>query len=63
MTDFRLMWHAQTQYLETFDSWSVPEFNQWLEEKWGVQYCPKPSGSCIDVVDEAKYLLFLMTFS
>jgi hypothetical protein len=43
--------------------WDCNEFRQWLEPNWGVHYHGVFTPTLMTVVDQEKFLLFLIRFS
>jgi hypothetical protein len=44
-------------------NWDYYEFNQWLNENWGVNYNYGNVKNIVSVLDQRKFLLFLIRFS
>lgn len=43
--------------------WTLDEFNAWLVTHYGIQYTNYAKTDYVKVLDEAKYLWFLLKFS
>jgi hypothetical protein len=55
---------AEDEYLRTRKKYSTYGFNRWLDKNWGVKYHPhRAYDDELEVLDEEKYLLFLLRFS
>lgn len=52
---------AEGVFCDSYE-WDIEEFNRWLDEYYGVQFISWDPENHISVIDEAKYLLFLLRF-
>lgn len=51
--------HVRDYYMQQHNSWNTKHYQEWLLETWGVNH----GTTSIEVVDESKYMLFLLRFA
>ena len=65
--DLNRLCHAEVLYMQLHNKkWSLAGFQRWLNKQWGVRYILRSELDLhlpyVEVLDESKYLLFLLTF-